>query len=81
MSRWRQNRAGAAVRSTTLFALARFLTQNYDGPVVDRTGLKEVAFDFDIDKMIDFMRLTGKKERTRWQLRITCGLLSSTSWA
>jgi uncharacterized protein (TIGR03435 family) len=39
---------------TTLFALARFLTQNYDGPVVDRTGLKEVAFDFDIDKMIDF---------------------------
>ncbi len=39
---------------TTLFALARFLTPNVDFPVVDRTGLPAVAYDFNLDKMVDF---------------------------
>jgi uncharacterized protein (TIGR03435 family) len=39
---------------TTLFALARFLTQNLDFPVVDRTGLSTVPYDFDIDRLVDY---------------------------
>lgn len=47
--------AGApAFAGTTIFALAHFLSQNLDFPVVDRTGLKDVLYDFDIDKLVDF---------------------------
>jgi uncharacterized protein (TIGR03435 family) len=39
---------------TTLFALARFLTPNLDFPVVDRTGLADKLYDFDIDKLVNY---------------------------
>lgn len=39
---------------TTLFALAHFLSQNLDAPVVDRTGLPGDYYDFDINKLVDF---------------------------
>ncbi len=42
---------------TTLFALARFLTQNLDLPVVDRTGLPATAYDFDIDKLVSYREI------------------------
>ncbi len=48
---------------TSLFALARFLTQNFDGPVFDRTGLPAVQYDFDLNKLLDFEEL-DREQRT-----------------
>jgi uncharacterized protein (TIGR03435 family) len=45
---------GPPFAGTTIFALARFLSQNLDFPVVDRTGLPDVLYDFNIDKLVDF---------------------------
>jgi uncharacterized protein (TIGR03435 family) len=42
---------------TTLFALARFLTPNLDFPAVDRTGLPDELYDFDIDKLVSYHAL------------------------
>jgi len=39
---------------TTMFALARFITQNYDSPVLDGTGLPDRLYDFDINKLVNF---------------------------
>ncbi len=38
---------------TTIFALARFLSQNMDFPALDGTGLKNVRYDFDINKLVN----------------------------
>jgi uncharacterized protein (TIGR03435 family) len=43
-----------AFAGATLFALARFLSQNLDSPVVDGTGLPALFYDFDIDKLVNF---------------------------
>lgn len=48
---------------TTLFALAHFLTANLENPVVDRTGLPAVAYDFNIDKLLDYREL-DREENT-----------------
>ena len=48
------SRRAAVTAGTTLFALARFLTQNLDFPVVDGTGLPAVPYDFDIDRLVDY---------------------------
>jgi hypothetical protein len=47
----------------TLFALARFLTPNLDFPVVDRTGLADKLYDFDIDKLVSYHAI-DRDERT-----------------
>lgn len=44
----------AGFTGTTLFALARFLTPNLDFPAVDRTGLPDKLYDFDIDKLVSY---------------------------
>ena len=43
----------ATFDGTTIFALARFLSQNMDFPATDATGLKEVRYDFDINKLLN----------------------------
>ena len=48
---------------TTLFALARFLTPNLDFPAVDRTGLADKLYDFDIDKLVSY-RAIDRDEQT-----------------
>jgi uncharacterized protein (TIGR03435 family) len=53
---------------TTIFALVNWLTgppgipSGVDRPVVDRTGLTDNAFDFDINKLLDFTEL-GRERR------------------
>jgi len=42
---------------STLFELARFLTPNLDFPAVDRTGLPDKLYDFDIDKLVSYRAL------------------------
>jgi hypothetical protein len=39
---------------TTLFALAHFLSPLLDFPAVDRTGLADKLYDFDIDKLVSY---------------------------
>ena len=48
---------------TTLFALARFLTPELDFPAVDRTGLPDKLYDFDIDKLVSY-RAINRDEQT-----------------
>jgi uncharacterized protein (TIGR03435 family) len=48
---------------TTLFALARFLTPILDFPAVDRTGLTDKLYDFDIDKLVSY-RAVDRDEQT-----------------
>jgi uncharacterized protein (TIGR03435 family) len=45
---------GPPFAGTTIFALARFLSQNLDFPVVDGTGLSGGLYDFNIDKLVDY---------------------------
>ena len=52
----------ATFNGTTIFALARFLTQNLDLPVVDRTGLPGVLYDFDIDKLVSYHEIDREQE-------------------
>ena len=47
---------------TTLFALARFLTPLLDFPVVDRTGLADKLYDFDIDKLVSYRAINRDEQ-------------------
>ena len=47
---------------TTLFALARFLTPELDFPAVDRTGLADKLYDFDIDKLVSYRAIDRDQE-------------------
>ncbi len=65
---FRQPDAGktpAPREGTTLFALARFLTENLDQPVVDATGLAPVAWDFDIDKLVSYHEINRDQATDR----------------
>jgi uncharacterized protein (TIGR03435 family) len=53
---------GQKLTGTTLFALARFLTPELDFPVVDRTGLPDKLYDFDIDKLVSYRAIDRDKE-------------------
>jgi len=52
--KFHESEGGQKSPGTTLFALARFLTPELDFPVVDRTGLTDKLYDFDIDKLVSF---------------------------
>ena len=54
---------------TTIFALLRFLTRFTDGPVVDRTGLTGDAYDFDINKLLDFTELAQLQRTDKMSAR------------
>lgn len=54
---------GDTFAGTSLFAIARFLTRNLDNPVVDRTGLPAIYYDFDMDKLLDYEEL-DREQRT-----------------
>ena len=47
---------------TTLFALARFLTPELDFPAVDRTGLADKLYDFDIDKLVSYRAINRDEQ-------------------
>jgi uncharacterized protein (TIGR03435 family) len=47
---------------TTIFALARFLSLNVEFPVVDRTGLPAVPYDFDLDTIMNYHELDREQQ-------------------
>ena len=47
---------------TTLFALAHFLSPLLDFPAVDRTGLAEKLYDFDIDKLVSYRAINQDEQ-------------------
>jgi uncharacterized protein (TIGR03435 family) len=50
---------------TTTFALMEFVKRQLDAPLVDRTGLGDAAWDFDINKLLDFNELRARTQEDR----------------